>query len=622
MHFEDLYPDLGFETIGPGRRAVPVTQALLIPAIGSRSTPVYNAHSYHTKVPPEAIEPFIAHHTAPGAIVLDPFAGSGMTGVAARRLGRRALLNDLSPAAGHIAWNLTRSCDPVTLAAVARQVVADTTAKVGGVYATTCGNCGDPARIAYTIWSDRLACTRCERPVTVWDGGTDRATGRVSDRIRCSCGQDFPRRQGTRVDSGPVWVATDCGRCGRRERAVGPRDDELARRTRRSDIADPYPADPVGADREMFIRSALGRRAVATVADFYTPRNLMTLAALWARILSVADLRIRQTLALAFTNTAWHGTVMRRYNTRGGQRPLTGTLYIPELSSEVNVLNVFAHKVRHLVRFYEAEWESWPDRDAGGVQVQVGSATKLAVIPDRSVDYVFTDPPFGSNIFYADCNLIWEAWLGRLTEVEQEAVVNRSLRPAAGGKTLSTYRELMGSSFAEMARVLRCDAWLTLVFHSTNAEVWRSIEDAARQAGLSMMGATHLDKTQLSHKGYKGRRGAEDVAAFDVVLALRNRRPSSRRVGEARDERHERAVAILAKHLAELPAPGAEPAADRQRTLPYMHSLLVQHHFNGDIGLHVGDFDLVRSLCAAHFVQDEVGRWTVPAPGVATVLGG
>jgi hypothetical protein len=48
---------------------------------------LYKAHGYHTKVPHLAIVPSILHYTEPGDIVLDGFAGSGMTGVAAQWCG-------------------------------------------------------------------------------------------------------------------------------------------------------------------------------------------------------------------------------------------------------------------------------------------------------------------------------------------------------------------------------------------------------------------------------------------------------------------------------------------------------------------------------------------------------
>ena len=91
---------------------------------GGRNSALYVAHSYHTKVPPEAIKPFIEHYTKPGEVVLDMFCGSGMTGVAAAQAGRRSILNDLSPAAAHLSWNHTRPCDPAALLAGFQQVEA------------------------------------------------------------------------------------------------------------------------------------------------------------------------------------------------------------------------------------------------------------------------------------------------------------------------------------------------------------------------------------------------------------------------------------------------------------------------------------------------------------------
>jgi DNA modification methylase len=77
-----------------------------------KNDPIYNAHSYHTKVPPKAIEPYILHYTKPGDLILDPFCGSGMTGVSALRTGRKAILIELSPAAVFIAYNYCTPVDP------------------------------------------------------------------------------------------------------------------------------------------------------------------------------------------------------------------------------------------------------------------------------------------------------------------------------------------------------------------------------------------------------------------------------------------------------------------------------------------------------------------------------
>ena len=76
-----------------------------------RSDPVYMAHAYLTKVPVTAIAPFIEAFTEPGDVVLDPFAGSGMTGVAALVTGRRAVLYDVSVLGRHIGSNYVNLVD-------------------------------------------------------------------------------------------------------------------------------------------------------------------------------------------------------------------------------------------------------------------------------------------------------------------------------------------------------------------------------------------------------------------------------------------------------------------------------------------------------------------------------
>ncbi len=298
MSISELYPGIGVALETKPPRGTTVRSPLLAPGRGSRGTPVYNVHSYHTKVPPEAIEPYITHHTRPGELVLDPFCGSGMTGVAAARLGRRAILNDLAPAAVHIAWNVTHGCAAGDLRQAAGQVLSQIDAVVSGLYAAPCGGCGSPAKIAYTIWSDILACDHCGNQVTVWDGATDRMMGTMRPTFGCPrCGRQSQRRGAKRQGRRPCLVATDCVRCGRLERAPVADDLALLEDISASPIDHWYPTVPIGPEREMYLRSALHLQGIRTVADFYSPRNLRVLSAMWAAIRSVDDLRLRQALA-------------------------------------------------------------------------------------------------------------------------------------------------------------------------------------------------------------------------------------------------------------------------------------------------------------------------------------
>jgi len=120
-----------------------------------KNDPIYNAHSYHTKVPPRSIIPYILHYTKPGDLILDPFCGSGMTGVAAQmcanppadileqypelkdRVGARAcILNDLSPAACHIAYNYNTPVDVEALRQEFERIKAEVKEEFDWLYGT------------------------------------------------------------------------------------------------------------------------------------------------------------------------------------------------------------------------------------------------------------------------------------------------------------------------------------------------------------------------------------------------------------------------------------------------------------------------------------------------------
>jgi hypothetical protein len=153
----------------------------------------------------------------------------------------------------------------------------------------------------------------------------------------------------------------------------------------------------------------------------------------------------------------------------------------------------------------------------------VGSATQLG-LPDGSIDYVFTDPPFGSNIFYSDMNLFHEAWLGRLTDDEVEAVVDRS-GTSADRRTAERYERLLESAFRECFRVLKPHGWLSLVFSNSTGRMWAVVQRATARAGFRIDPAaiSVLDKGQRSVKGLAS--GFENVVTADLVLSMEKAEP-------------------------------------------------------------------------------------------------
>ena len=143
-----------------------------------KNTYTYDAHTYHTKVPPQGIAELIRHYLPSGGLVLDPFAGSGMTGVAARVVGADCFLNELSPAACFIASRFASSAVlPAEFEAAVQAVLDETKAIRKSLYSTQCRECGKQAELLYVVWSYRVLCNRCGREFQLWN--ECRSYGRV-----------------------------------------------------------------------------------------------------------------------------------------------------------------------------------------------------------------------------------------------------------------------------------------------------------------------------------------------------------------------------------------------------------------------------------------------------------
>jgi DNA modification methylase len=577
------------------------------PVKAGKNSPIYNAHSYHTKVPPEGIVPYIEHYTDPGDLVLDPFCGSGMTGVAALMTGRNAVLNDLSPAAVHIARNY---CTPVDVAALRREferIKAAVKDEFDWLYGTTCDRCGGPATIQYTVWSDVFACGRCGGEIVLWDVAVDRDAGKVCELFTCPhCDKEQKKLGLRRLPATPVLTAYNCQFC-KPKRSVHPTTQQEKVRVAEIEVKEiPYwvPDTEFDTDGPQYRRSALSSRTIRKVADLYTKRNLWGLSRLWYES-DVSD-TFNVSSNLRFALTAGMGVASRR-NRWPQQQTMSGTIYIPSLSIEMNVFEQFQRRCSSLLDAPPSN--TWLSRHSRAETAR-SSATQLP-LSNCCIDYIFTDPPFGSSIYYSEMNLLWEAWLEEITDTEHEAVVHR--KQDGGTKRLPDYARLMGDSFREMYRVLKPGRWASVVFHNSDDLIWQAILDAAEAVGFEVADVNAFDKEQLTFKGIKGAKGEERVTNKDIVLNLRKPAPHDavRSNGRApRDEAERRVIERVADFLAAGPPPA-------ERTLQHLwNHVLVDMLRAGSVDLSMAD---VEKLLAAHYQSLKLidGRYYLRGEAVA-----
>lgn len=577
-----------------------VTEPYRQEVVGGKGSVYYRTHSYHTKVPPEGIIPMIEHYTDPGDIVLDPFCGSGMTGVAALLVGRRGQLSDLSPAAVHIATGYTTSVDVRTFDAAVTRLWAALGSLEEDLYGTDCGSCGARARIEYTVWSDTLACPSCQVAILFWDAART-PSGSLTKSLKCpSCATTFRKAQAVRLKPAPVLVSVSCRSCrSRQQRPLTDGEMAAAVRPRRGEIADWYPTAPLEVWREMW-RGQHRDMGIATAADFFTDRNLQALAAVW-RV--AGESTERQEMRFAVSAVINRASRRYQWNPKRPTNVLSGTLYVASLTYEFNVFSLLRRKLQS-VRQLAVSLAS----AKGSCIVTQASATELAHVSDGSADYVFTDPPFGANIYYSDASFLWEAWLDDFTPTEQEAVVSTSLTPEHGGKTLDEYEKLMSSSFEQIARALKPGAWASVLFHNSDDAVWSSLERAIESADLHLESAVAFDKSQPSFKGIKQITDQERVSSFDLVLQLRAGVSVTRHPAIEIPDRDQQIVEAIALHLISAPP--------RRRTTPYLHSFVMRFLLERGWPLTGQSYRGVETMLTEHF--DLTGGFWHRRPNLVT----
>lgn len=498
------------------------------PLPASRGGALYGAFPYPTKVSPEAIALFIASHTKPGDSVFDGFAGSGTTGLGAllcenptpgmrdeaKRLGltvtwgaRNAVLYEIGGLGSFVARALTNPPDPKVFEAAAKQILADAEASDGWMYRAK-DPFGKAGVIRYVVWTEKLMCPHCRRTTTVWDSCVRLRPARIASDFTCqSCRRRVTldaavRPTATSVDgllgssrTARVRVPAQVyGSTGTKtwSRPVTKDDLSLLHKIEREPIPDSVPR--VQIPWGDLYRSGY-HEGLTHVHHFYTQRNLLAFARMWERAAtypgSLGD-------ALRFwllSYNASHATIMSRVVAKTGQKDLVitsaqpGVLYVSGLPVEKNLLLGFRRKLKTITAAFTIV------RSRSGKVVVKQQSSCSVNLPDNSIDYAFTDPPFGGNIPYAEVNFLNEAWLDRYTNSREEIIVSKHQQ-----KSLQDYEALMTKALKEIHRILKPEGRATVVFHSAAADVWNALQGAYQKAQFRVELASVLDKTQGSFK--------------------------------------------------------------------------------------------------------------------------
>ena len=491
-----------------------VTEPYAADVSEGKNNPIYNAHSYHTKVPHPAIMRYILHYTQPGDIVFDGFAGTGMTGVAASLLNKKDLMfnedlnygnrfsicGDLSPIASLIANNFTTISKRNYVYEDLKKIINETENETCWMYEIKHGNT-KKGYVDNTIWSDVFICESCQADIIYWDSVVDYDKQFIDSKdivcnnckhinSRKSLSRKFESYYDKSIDqvvklavSVPVLIEYHVGK-KRFKKVPDSNDLELFEKISSLDETNfEFPHNRMMEGQESRRNDKLG---IKHSHQYYTKRNLLTLSIFKSKIANSEYFVDHMPILTASISRA---TLTNRFRF-GGTGGLSGTLYIPSLKIERSVVPLLKSKLRDI---YKAETiKNWPQRLSF---ITTQSATSYPNLKENSIDYIFTDPPFGSNIFYSELNFLSEEWLNVYENIEKEAIEN-----SGHNKSYIDYMNLMSESFQMYFEVLKPGKWMTVEFSNTSAAIWNGIQTAIQNAGFIIANVAGLDRKQGSFK--------------------------------------------------------------------------------------------------------------------------
>lgn len=243
---------------------------------------------------------------------------------------------------------------------------------------------------------------------------------------------------------------------------------------------------------------------VPTIEQLFSTTQLAQLAYLKHLIKQVKDQAIQGTLLLMFSgllnkiNLTYHASSSR---SEGGGDSSAFRYYRYRLALKPVELDLMTYFQSRLKKVIAAKREIAPFIDATTVkyaQIIKGSATNLDFIGDQTIDYIYTDPPYGSKIQYLDLSIMWNSWLD--LPVLQEDLDLEAIEGGELAKSRESYSILLARSIEEMYRVLKFDRWMSFVFAHKDPAYWHLIVETAEKVGFEYMGAVKQSNDKTTFK--------------------------------------------------------------------------------------------------------------------------
>ncbi len=503
-------------------------------------TAMYNWHKFWGRKTWNVVSEFIDTYCPKDGIVMDPFSGSGVSALEALKLGRRVIAVDLNPVATEILRLTIQPVDLVKLNEAYQRIAQNVKKTINNLYLAECRKCKEEIPVECAVWKrdEKKNLTLKEL------------------RYKCSNCDEVVEKGGNPTAKNLKFIK------------------EVVDEFRKSKLW--YPKNPLYySDGTAFVK----KEHYDSLDEMFTPRNLYALAILMNNIEKEKDKTLRDFLKIAFTSMVHLCSTMvpalspaeTNHQTAFSSVWTQHSYWFAREFMEQNVWKKFESSMIGHQGLMKAKIESnkfFKDvkithsldaflSDSSDICIITGSCLDvLDKMPARSIDYIFTDPPYDASIQYGELSYLWAAWLrkdkGYVERISSEEIVRNERQH----KDFDVYHTLLKRSFDGMYKVLKLNKYLTLTFHNPTFKVRNATIRAGTHAGFDFEKIHHQPTAQKSGKSLLqpfGSAMGDFYLRFHKPVSARTRLEAPNEIDEQRFEK------IVVDTTVQLLAERAEP---------------------------------------------------------------
>jgi DNA modification methylase len=356
--------------------------------------------------------------------------------------------------------------------------------------------------------------------------------------------------------------------------------------------------------REVKILAENSRIAIArgmTTSDPFSPLNFETLYQMreLAKTNKTAQLLLASCLHLCRLTDSKSQSQFPYWKPKNSihekAAPLILSKYLSKLVERANSLFTTID-----LNVYE-KFEDWSGQKNNGTLLIKG-ATQTALknsIPDESVDLVLTDPPYFDQVAYSEYLKLYEYYTHFTSELDNEIV--QSSRTGAG-KTREVFLQELGAAFSETRRVMKNNTLALVYFKDSKPRNLHDFISTLEGIGLSFQTQVHLAKNTYT---YKQNASKESTVGGDSIMVFQASLPSKSHSNKSlsKPESEQLFIAMFQEYLSENGPSSLTEALD--------NGLIAKLYRSGALSS-VGDSSFFFDCASKQFSYDESTRkWSL-----------